>query len=215
MWLKAISKYMVRKRRFVVVVVFPEPTSDGVDDDFTAVLGSERQLCRSEVPCHAFGNSSQQGGRCETSKSFSDGYWLVAVVLLPQSCERGTGGLRHDGAWNVALGRGADSGAETKIRFSNFGGRPPLMCCGWTADGVAAESGANDSGAFGTNVSEEALAKETGAIGTSLLLGMLLFEVAGDGLATLSKKKAGGSSSRAKHAVECWPSLVVARSSLR
>ena len=42
---------------FFVVVVFPEPSSDGL----TALLCFEPQLCWWEVWCRLFGNSNQQG----------------------------------------------------------------------------------------------------------------------------------------------------------
>ena len=44
------------------------------------VLGFEPQFGWSEIPCHVLGNGSQQGFRSETSKSFSDGCWSMAVV---------------------------------------------------------------------------------------------------------------------------------------
>ena len=61
-----------------------------MDGGFGAVLGSEPQLC-----CH----------------------WPVAVVLLFQGCERGTGNPRGNGAWNVALGHDADGGMETTYQL--------------------------------------------------------------------------------------------------
>ena len=93
---------------FFVVVVFPELTSDGVDDGFTAVLGCEPRLCWSEVTCHVFGNGSRQGFRCETSKSLSHGHRRVTSVLPSQGSERGPGNPVTTGARNVAFGHDAD-----------------------------------------------------------------------------------------------------------
>ena len=56
-----------------------------------------------------------------------------------------------------------------------------MMCCGRKPDGRAAESGAKESRASCTRVSEgAAVARETRAFGRSLLLAMF----AGDGLAS-------------------------------
>ena len=54
-----------------VVALFLEPSSDGVDDSFTA---AELQLRLAEVLCHLFGYGGQQGFRFETSKSLA--WWL-------------------------------------------------------------------------------------------------------------------------------------------
>ena len=84
------------------------------------------QLFWPEIPCHVFGNSSQQGIRREASKSLSTGHLPVASVLLPQGCERGTGNTRDNGARDVAFG--------------------------WTPNGLAAESGAKERRASWTEV---------------------------------------------------------------
>ena len=92
---------------------FVGPRSDGVDDGFTAVVfGSEPQLCRAEVPCHVLGHGSEQGFRCETSKSLSYGHRSVAATLLFQSCMCGAGDPGDSGIGNVAFGRDADHGVE-------------------------------------------------------------------------------------------------------
>ena len=73
---------------FVVIVVFLEPLSNGVDDGFTAALGSELQSCWPEVPCQVFRGRCHQGFCCETSKSFSCRHGPVAAVLLFQGRDR-------------------------------------------------------------------------------------------------------------------------------
>ena len=45
-------------------------------------MASQHQLCRTEVSCHVFGNGSQKGSRCETSKSLSYGHLSADAVPL-------------------------------------------------------------------------------------------------------------------------------------
>ena len=45
-WVESALQVHGLEAQFSVVVVFPEPSSDGVDGGFTAVLGSEPQSCR-------------------------------------------------------------------------------------------------------------------------------------------------------------------------
>ena len=100
--MKAFSKSTGRRHRLSFV-----------DDGFTAILGSEplRYCVVSSEPVvwHGF--------RCETTKSFSDSHWPMAIVLLLQGCERGAGDPRGNGSWNVALGHGADRGMEATHHF--------------------------------------------------------------------------------------------------
>ena len=66
-----------------VVVVFQEPSSDGVDDGLTAIRGPESQL-RWAVAFHVSGHCGQQGFRCETTKILSNGRREGVVRLGPQ-----------------------------------------------------------------------------------------------------------------------------------
>ena len=117
----------IRGTALFVVVVFPEPSPAGVDDGFTASLGFEPSLCWSGVRCHVLENRNQKGFRCETSKGFTDGRWLLSFffkavrealatqetmgpAMLPSAMMRTT-------AWKV------------RTSSSQYPGRrPPLMC---------------------------------------------------------------------------------------
>ena len=135
MWLKALSKSMVRHRisslscfrnqRLVVWTtasrpfLVPNPRSGG---------RRYRAMSSETVACWL--------SRCET---FSDGYWPVAVVLLLLRCEQGTGDQRGNGAWNVALGMMRTVAWRQRSNSSLYPWRrPPLMCCGRGPDGPAA-----------------------------------------------------------------------------
>ena len=113
-WLKALSKSMVkrhrlssmscfRNQRLVVWTMASQPCFVPNSSRVGRVMSSET------LASWAF--------NYETSKSFTDDCWPVAVVL--QGCERGTGDPRGKGAWHGALGHDADRGMETQHQLTS------------------------------------------------------------------------------------------------
>ena len=181
------------------VVVCLEPSSDGVDDGFTTVFGSEPQMCRAEVSCDVFVHGSQQGLRCKTPKSFSHGHRPVAAVLLFPGSERGTGHPGDSGAGNGAFGDDADHGVEGSHQLVSV---PREKAPFGVLRAKARQSSfrirrEGKVGFFGG-----AVTREMGATGRSFLLAMSGAPCGGRrsriSLETFSAKGAGGSSSRAE-----------------